>query len=117
MEMIFKMPNKKYISGVRFERKVKDYLIKRKYYVVRSAGSKGMIDLVAFRYDPEGLHRAICIQCKHNTSPPPKKSVIKKFIMTHNVRFLLAFNRKSEIYFAEYRIFSKKLFIVETEIW
>jgi Holliday junction resolvase len=111
------MPNKKYISGVRFERKVRDYLIKKKYYVVRSAGSKGIIDLVAIPHDPVFIHRVICVQCKHNSSPLPKNSVIKRFLKNHNVRFLVALNDGSDIYFDEYRIMGNKLFIIETDIW
>ncbi len=49
----------RYQSGYRFERRVMEYLQKRGYYVIRSAGSHGVFDLVAiWNYDVRG------IQCK-----------------------------------------------------
>jgi len=39
----------RYTSGRRAEWKARDYLRARGYYVIRSAGSKGLADLVAFK--------------------------------------------------------------------
>lgn len=38
-----------YAAGRRAEWRARDYLEARGYYVIRSAGSKGLIDLVAFK--------------------------------------------------------------------
>jgi len=40
------MPNKRYISGRNFEYKVKQELEKLGWYVIRSAGSKSLFDLI-----------------------------------------------------------------------
>lgn len=50
--MIFrKMVKDKYQKGAKEENKLKKYLEKKGYYVMRSAGSKGPADLIAI--DPE----------------------------------------------------------------
>ena len=49
-----------YARGANFERKVKELWEDRGYFVVRSAGSKGPVDLVAIAYE----YRPILIQCK-----------------------------------------------------
>lgn len=48
-----------YSRGADFERKVKKLWEAEGYFVVRSAGSKGPVDLVAF-----GATRPVLIQCK-----------------------------------------------------
>ena len=48
-----------YALGATFERRVKKQLEDAGYFVVRSAGSKGQLDLVAF-----GDGRTLFIQCK-----------------------------------------------------
>jgi Holliday junction resolvase len=48
-----------YRRGADFERRLKKHLEALGYFVVRSAGSKGLVDLVAF--GPEGVY---FIQCK-----------------------------------------------------
>lgn len=55
-----------YDRGKRFEHRVRDDLRKRGYYVIRSAGSKGKIDLVAL-IDGDVL----LIQCKRDGRLPP----------------------------------------------
>ena len=52
---------KRYVKGANFERQVKKDLEAAGYFVVRSAGSKGKIDLVAMRTNDVRL-----IQCKTN---------------------------------------------------
>ena len=58
-----------YRRGADFERKLKKYLEELGYFVVRSAGSTGQVDLVAIkRREPqkygEGDVELILIQCK-----------------------------------------------------
>ena len=43
------MPNKKYLAGRRFEYKIKEELQKSGWYVIRSAGSKSLFDLIGIR--------------------------------------------------------------------
>jgi Holliday junction resolvase len=45
------MANARYRRGADLERKIRARLEEDGYYVVRSAGSKGVLDLVAFRAD------------------------------------------------------------------
>ena len=50
-----------YQRGASFERRVKKYLEEKGYYVIRSAGSHGFGDLVAFKYH----NVPMIIQCKY----------------------------------------------------
>jgi Holliday junction resolvase len=52
----------KYNVGANFERRVKKQLEGKGYYVVRSAGSRGNFDLLAFK----AHRRTIGIQCKYS---------------------------------------------------
>ena len=54
------MTNKKYNAGRAFEYKIKKHLEAQGYFVVRAAGSRGPVDLVAFQNDSWPLF----IQCK-----------------------------------------------------
>lgn len=58
------MTNKNYNSGRKFEYRVKKYLEKKGYYVMRSAGSKSPFDLIAI---PSLSGNILLIQCKHGT--------------------------------------------------
>ena len=49
----------RYAKGRRFEYRVKEWLEERGFYVVRSAGSKGIADLVALKDNQTFL-----VQCK-----------------------------------------------------
>lgn len=42
---------KGYVKGAKFERRVRDHFVRRGFYVIRSAGSKGLFDLIAIRAD------------------------------------------------------------------
>jgi len=53
-----------YHIGARFERKVKKWLESQGWWVIRSAGSKGPVDLVAYKEGPKLLF----IQCKKGKS-------------------------------------------------
>jgi len=64
----------RYASGRRFEYKVRDYFLSQECFVVRSAGSKGPVDLVVFW--PGG--KVWMVQCKNNRSiPTHERSVLK----------------------------------------
>lgn len=58
--------NKNYESGRRFEYRVKQYLEKKGYYVMRSAGSKSPFDLIAIqKLGMSSINGTLLIQCKH----------------------------------------------------
>lgn len=68
------MPNKNYVSGCNFERRVKKHLEKLGYYVIRSAGSKGQIDIVAVSTDFMHMRMdTLLIQCKHGVKISEKE--------------------------------------------
>lgn len=70
------MTNKKYQQGRRFEYRVRDYLIQKGYFVVRSAGSKGSADLIAII--PHYSHsKVFLIQCKYGKSPINRQEIVK----------------------------------------
>jgi len=48
-------------KGTRFEYRVRDYFLKKGYFVARSAGSHGIFDLIAI---PPGGGSVYGIQCK-----------------------------------------------------
>lgn len=73
------MPNKNYQKGRNFEYRVKGYLEKMGYYVVRSFASKGVFDLVAV--PPASCTRRwkcepLLIQCKYRDYVPPNEMTI-----------------------------------------
>lgn len=93
------MPNKNYISGRNFEYRVKKYLESKDYFVLRSAGSHSMVDLLA-------IHRVfgwvLFIQCKHGKSNMDKKSKqrlynISKYIDGDRGVGIIASNEKGKI--------------------
>jgi len=60
-------PKNNYRRGAAFERKVRDHLYEQGFtYVVRSAGSHGLADLVAMRRD-----MWLLVQCKIDGNLPP----------------------------------------------
>lgn len=56
----------KYAQGRQFEYKVRDYLVEHGFFVIRSAGSKGVVDLVAFK-----TKEILFIQAKRTGILPP----------------------------------------------
>jgi len=60
------MPNASYQKGTRFELKVKKWLEARGFTVCRSAGSKGLVDLIATNHT-----KCWHIQCKMNRPGNP----------------------------------------------
>jgi Holliday junction resolvase len=61
------VPNSRYVSGANFERAVKAHLESCGWFVVRSAGSHGPVDLVALWHD----FTPALIQCKTNGKVSP----------------------------------------------
>lgn len=86
-----------YQKGYRFEKKVQKYLEGRGYYVIRSSGSKGLFDLIAFDkfyFKPYG------IQCK--TSKQFGKDDVYTTVRTalkYNIIPILAYNVNGKIIF------------------
>jgi Holliday junction resolvase len=67
------MPNKAYQSGRRFEYRIKNYLVDKGYFVIRSAGSHGIADLVAINHSG----KVFLLQCKAGGGHINKQEVIK----------------------------------------
>lgn len=58
------MPNNNYRRGATFERKIKKQWEDDGYLVIRSAGSKGPVDLVAIKSTAVYEVHVVLIQCK-----------------------------------------------------
>jgi len=72
------MPNKNYIKGRALEYKIKQELEENGWFVVRSAGSHGPIDLACFSEDAIAL-----IQCKTKAPTKPEVETLAKFVQEH----------------------------------
>ncbi len=59
-----------YRSGADFEREVRAHLVRNGYEVIRSAGSKTKVDLLAFKPG-----QILVIQCKRSGALPPAERV------------------------------------------
>ena len=57
------MPNQKYRRGAAVEYKAKAFLENHGFHVMRSAGSKGIFDIVAFKVE-DGVMLVRLVQCK-----------------------------------------------------
>ena len=68
------MPNLRYRQGANFERRAKAKLEKENWYVLRSAGSHSIVDLVCFRGGEVSL-----VQCKIDgyLSPNERKQILE----------------------------------------
>ena len=62
-----------YASGANFERDVRKYYEAKDYYVIRSAGSKGAVDLIAFNE-----YGTILVQCKKQNRKKSYKEDLEK---------------------------------------
>lgn len=71
------MTNKNYISGRRWEYKVKDQWEKDGYVVIRASGSHGDFDLVAF--NPHLVDMPYFIQCKRTRSESEGMRLLKEW--------------------------------------
>ncbi|MEM3845057.1 MAG: hypothetical protein QXU98_05090 [Candidatus Parvarchaeota archaeon] len=58
------MPNKNYINGANRERRIMKKLESEGWYCIRSAGSHGVVDIVALRYSSIGKPYVRLIQSK-----------------------------------------------------
>ncbi|MEM4323916.1 MAG: restriction endonuclease [Candidatus Nitrosocaldaceae archaeon] len=67
------MPNANYLKGRNFEYKVKKYLEQQGYVVLRTAGSHGIYDLIAIKFEPEPS--IIFIQCKARLGSSTKEKL------------------------------------------
>jgi len=68
----------KYRQGADFERKVRSHLESMGFFVIRSAGSKTKVDLVALRADnsrPYDQRAVWFVQCKRSKLPGPAERV------------------------------------------
>jgi len=84
--------NKRYRQGVMFEYEVREWLKDRGWIVVRSAGSKTTIDLVAVRNN-----QTLLIQCKKGTRPAKQERVNMSILEQRtgkNIQVLLAYKPK-----------------------
>jgi len=110
------MTNKNYVSGRNFEYRVRDYLISKGYFVVRSAGSKTPIDLVGLKSE----HLPLLVQCKHGRNKPKKDFTnderLIKILKEVDGIFLHAFNSKRDIIFDRYRYINGSFYIHTYEV-
>jgi len=74
--------NKRYIAGRNFEYRVKEHYEKEGYYVVRTAGSKGIADLVAIPNRKDFIEYALLIQCKRISYKKVSKQEVRKLLET-----------------------------------
>lgn len=83
-----------YAKGRRFEYRVRDLLEESGYYVIRSAGSKGIVDLAAFK-----ITVVLFIQCKNNSNALSHEEWNKLFLKSRELGTtpIHAFNVKGKI--------------------
>ena len=91
------MPNKSYLKGVRFERKVKKFLEEKDYFCIRTAGSHSLIDLIAIK---EG--NITWLQCKNKDFISlAEKEPLKALKVKFNINIQIVYNDKGKIIFEE----------------
>lgn len=71
------MPNKNYLAGRRFEYRVRNYFRKQRYTVLRTAGSKGPVDLIAI--PEEGKDPILFVQCKNRRPTMAETAALRTF--------------------------------------
>lgn len=76
-----------YVKGANFEREVIKYLEKKGMYCIRSAGSKGKVDVIAFKnhYSDTLVYM---IQCKYGNASMSKKDKIELIELAHRFGFI-----------------------------
>lgn len=72
------MPNKNYLAGRRLEYDCMKRWIKKDYAVVRTSGSHGLYDVIAFRTD----RKAEFIQCKRVSTEAEANRLLNSFKST-----------------------------------
>ncbi len=86
------IPNAKYRIGLIFEYEVRDWLRDRGWLVMRSAGSKSPVDLVAVRNN-----QVLLVQCKKGTKPAKAERTNLSILEGRtgkSIQVLLAYKRK-----------------------
>jgi len=91
------MTGSQYRKGYVLERDILKRLEKQGFYVVRSAGSNRLCDLVAIPNKAMSEDKPLCIQCKKTTKPNQLPKIdkseleaLKRLEENYNVRVLLA---------------------------
>ena len=87
----------KYSKGAKFERDVIKFLEKNGNYCIRSAGSKGIVDVIAMKKYC-GVTFVYLIQCKYGNTTMSKKDRKKLVDLAHSLDFhpLIIYKRKYE---------------------
>ena len=84
-----------YARGADFEREIRTDLTKNGWYAVRSAGSHGAVDVLAFN---RGL--ALFVQAKRNGAfPPGERKSLLEIATKHGACPVLALRRKGAIHY------------------
>jgi hypothetical protein len=93
------MTNKRYISGRRFEWKIKKVLEENDYLVTRSSASKGLFDLIGIKVLPVQENKFVLelefLQLKKNISHEQAKNIL------HQIQYAL-FKKPVETMFIDY---------------
>ncbi|HEX59123.1 MAG TPA: hypothetical protein ENF26_03115 [Methanomicrobia archaeon] len=89
-----------YARGAAFERKVRRLLEEDGWFVVRAAGSKGIVDLVALR-ERDNVLRVQLISCKLNGYVPPaeREQLLELKRRLPHAEVLIAARRAGEVVF------------------
>ena len=91
------MPNRNYNSGRAFEYRVQKYLREKGWFVLRSAGSHTVCDLLAIRKGEINL-----VQCKKDGRlPPAEKMQLLELANEFECRAVLAYTEKRKLVFKE----------------
>jgi len=87
-----------YRKGYRFELRVKEYLEKKGYLIIRSSGSHKPCDLVAIK---DG--KAVLIECKVNRKNLTKRDrqMLEEIGRKYGCRVLLAYRVNKKLFFEE----------------
>jgi len=115
--------NKNYESGRRFEYRVKEYLEKKGYYVMRSAGSKSPVDLIAVpTIHACSITCTMLIQCKHGGKiSKQERKELKLFAHSFfdKIKVMYAWSKphgKIEFYRWDFSITEGKYLWIKTEV-
>ena len=77
----------RYSKGAKFEREVVDFLTEKGMYCIRSAGSKGIVDVIAMkRYCNETS--VYLIQCKYGNATMSKTDKKKLVDLANELKFI-----------------------------
>lgn len=86
------MANRSYKIGRNFEYRIRNWLIRRGYYVIRSYGSHGAFDLVAVPPKSSRLRRTLLIQAKYSGKNKVQISPEEKRRLANEARRLQGFS-------------------------